>query len=179
MWESNMAVAFNFPDHNELQVENRSMRPGFVTRCNPTSRIPPASSRSASKLGDPLCRTGLDGNNGCRRQLRHRLYDQAVYHQGLRLGREKGLVNAVGAQYTTSKGENIQIVHGDGKFTLQMAKPSPLRTSSGAAVISRCKNTPTRTNRNCMPPPGKSTRTASSSRKARAILPLRFQAMCR
>ena len=31
MWESNMAVAFNFPDHNELQVENRSMRPMFAT----------------------------------------------------------------------------------------------------------------------------------------------------
>ena len=54
MWESNMAVAFNFPDHNELQVENRSMRPGFATCCNPTSRIPPASSRSASKTGRPI-----------------------------------------------------------------------------------------------------------------------------
>ena len=52
------------------------------------------------------------------------------------------------------------------------AKPSPLRISSGAAVISRCKRKPTR---NCMPPPGKSTRTASSSSKTKAIVPLRFQ----
>ena len=26
MWESNMAIAFNFPDHNELQVEKESQR---------------------------------------------------------------------------------------------------------------------------------------------------------
>lgn len=54
MWESNMAVAFNFPDHNELQVENRSMRTRFAACCNPTSRSPPASSRSASKTGRPI-----------------------------------------------------------------------------------------------------------------------------
>ena len=88
MWESNMAVAFNFPDHNELQVEKQV----DAERCSQRAETllqgshPPEVHGQHQKLGDPLCRTEPDGNNGCRRQLRHRLYDQAVYHQGLRLG---------------------------------------------------------------------------------------------
>lgn len=92
----------------------------FAACCNPTSRIPPASSRSASKTGqthyaalDSTATTDAGGSSGI--GFTTKQYTIPDYGSV----NAKGLVNADGAQYTTSKGENIQIVHGDGKFTLQ------------------------------------------------------------
>lgn len=121
MWESNMAVAFNFPDHNELQVEKqvdandvRESLQRYVTdptRQKFTVGIKNWATHYAAL--NPTATTDAGGGSGIgftTKQYTIKDYGSVE---------KKGLVNAVGAQYTTSKGENIQIVHGDGKFTLQ------------------------------------------------------------
>lgn len=121
MWESNMAVAFNFPDHNELQVEKqvdandvRESLQRYVTdptRQKFTVGIKNWATHYAAL--NPTATTDAGGSSGIgftTKQYTIKDYGSVA---------EKGLVDAVGAQYTTSKGENIQIVHGDGKFTLQ------------------------------------------------------------
>ena len=55
MWESNMAVAFNFPDHNELQVEKKVDVTG-VTNCSKTASKTRRFSPSTSKIWPPLRR---------------------------------------------------------------------------------------------------------------------------
>lgn len=120
MWESNMAVAFNFPDHNELQVEKQvdatgvrdSLQPYFT---NSTRQFTVGIKNWATHYAalDSTATTDAGGSSGIgftTKQYTIKDYGSVE---------KKGLVNAVGAQYTTSKGENIQIVHGDGKFTLQ------------------------------------------------------------
>ena len=120
MWESNMAVAFNFPDHNELQVEKQVdatevcdlLQPYFT---NSTRQFTVSIKNWATHYAalNPTATTDAGGSSGI--GFTTKQYTIPDYGSV----KEKGLVNAAGAQYTTSKGENIQIVHGDGKFTLQ------------------------------------------------------------
>ena len=120
MWESNMAVAFNFPDHNELQVEKQIdatevrglLKPYFT---NSTRQFTVGIKNWATHYAarDSTATTDAGGSSGI--GFTTKQYTIPDYGSV----EKKGLVNAVGAQYTTSKGENIQIVHGDGKFTLQ------------------------------------------------------------
>ena len=121
MWESNMAVAFNFPDHNELQVEKQvdatkvrdSLQSYFKdsTRQKFTVSIKNWATHYAAL--NQTATTDAGGSSGI--GFTTKQYTIPDYGSV----NAKGLVNADGAQYTTSKGENIQIVHGDGKFTLQ------------------------------------------------------------
>ena len=121
MWESNMAVAFNFPDHNELQVEKQvdatkvrdSLQSYFKdsTRQKFTVSIKNWATHYAAL--NQTATTDAGGSSGI--GFTTKQYTIPDYGSV----NAKGLVNADGAQYTTSKGENIQIVHGDGKFTPQ------------------------------------------------------------
>ena len=120
MWESNMAVAFNFPDHNELQVEKQvdatkvrdSLQPYFTKSTRQfTVGIKNWATHYAAL--DSTATTDAGGSSGI--GFTTKQYTIPDYGSV----KAKGLVNADGAQYTTSKGENIQIVHDDGKFTLQ------------------------------------------------------------
>lgn len=120
MWESNMAVAFNFPDHNELQVEKQVdandvrglLQPYFT---NSTRQFTVGIKNWATHYAarDLTATTDAGGNSGI--GFTTKQYTIPDYGSV----EAKGLKEAAGAQYTTSKGENIQIVHGDGKFTLQ------------------------------------------------------------
>ena len=120
MWESNMAVAFNFPDHNELQVEKqvdaagvrKLLQPYFT---DPNLKFTVGIKNWATHYAalDPTATTDAGGSSGI--GFTTKQYTIPDYGSV----KEKGLVNAAGAQYTTSEGENIQIVGGNGKFTLQ------------------------------------------------------------
>lgn len=120
MWESNMAVAFNFPDHNELQVEKQvdatkvrdSLQPYFA---DSTLQFKVGIKNWATHYAalNPTATTDAGGGSGI--GFTTKQYTIPDYGSV----EAKGLKEAAGAQYTTSKGENIQIVHGDGKFTLQ------------------------------------------------------------
>lgn len=120
MWESNMAVAFNFPDHNELQVEKQVDATGVRNALKPyfkdsTLQFQVSIKNWATHYDalNPTATTDAGGGSGI--GFTTKQYTIPDYGSV----EKKGLVNADGAQYTTSKGENIQIVHGDGKFTLQ------------------------------------------------------------
>lgn len=120
MWESNMAVAFNFPDHNELQVEKQVDADGVREKLQPyftnsTRQFTVGIKNWATHYDalDPTATTDAGGSSGI--GFTTKQYTIPDYGSV----EKKGLVNAVGAQYTTSKGENIQIVHDDGTFTLQ------------------------------------------------------------
>ena len=120
MWESNMAVAFNFPDHNELQVEKQvdadevreSLR-SYVT--DPTRQKFTVSIKNwathYAALGTTAT-TDAGGSSGI--GFTTKQYTIPDYGSV----NAKGLVNADGAQYTTSKDEKTRMVN-DGKFTLQ------------------------------------------------------------
>ena len=121
MWESNMAVAFNFPDHNELQVEKQvdttdvcnALKPYFK---DPTLQKFTVSIKNWATHYDALdlaATTDAGGSSGI--GFTTKQYTIPDYGSV----EAKGLKEAAGAQYTTSKGENIQIVDGNGKFTLQ------------------------------------------------------------
>lgn len=121
MWESNMAVAFNFPDHNELQVEKQVdatdvcdlLQPYFKdsTRQKFTVSIKNWATHYAAR--DLTATTDAGGSSGI--GFTTKQYTIPDYGSVA----EKGLVKAAGAQYTTSKDEKIHTVDGDGKFTLQ------------------------------------------------------------
>ena len=120
MWESNMAVAFNFPDHNELQVEKQVDATGV--RNSLKSYF--ADSTLQFKVGiknwathyaalNPTATTDAGGGSGIgftTKQYTIKDYGSVE---------AKGLVNADGAQYTTSKDEKTYTVGKDGTFTLQ------------------------------------------------------------
>ena len=120
MWESNMAVAFNFPDHNELQVEKQVdatdvcdlLKPYFTKS---TRQFTVSIKNWATHYAplDPTATTDAGGSSGI--GFTTKQYTIPDYGSV----KEKGLVDAARAQYTTSKGENIQIVDDNGKFTLQ------------------------------------------------------------
>ena len=120
MWESNMAVAFNFPDHNELQVEKQVdandvrglLQPYFT---NSTRQFTVGIKNWATHYAalNPTATTDAGGSSGI--GFTTKQYTIPDYGSV----EKKGLVNADGAQYTTSKGESTNEVGADGKFTLQ------------------------------------------------------------
>ena len=120
MWESNMAVAFNFPDHNELQVEKQvnadevreSLR-SYVT--DPTRQKFTVSIKNWATHYAALNQTATtDAGGSSGIGFTTKQYTIPDYGSV----NAKGLVNADGAQYTTSKDEKTRMVN-DGKFTLQ------------------------------------------------------------
>ena len=121
MWESNMAVAFNFPDHNELQVEKQVDADGVREKLQSYFTDP---TRQKFTVGiknwathyaalDSAATTDAGGGSGIGFTTKqYTIPDYGSVNAGT-------LVDAVGAQYTTSKGENTNKVGTDGKFTLQ------------------------------------------------------------
>ena len=120
MWESNMAVAFNFPDHNELQVEKqvdatgvRKLLQPYFTNSNLQFKVGIKNWATHYAALDPTATTDAGGGSGIgftTKQYTIKDYGSVA---------EKGLVYAAGAQYTTSEGEETNTVGKDGKFTLQ------------------------------------------------------------
>lgn len=121
MWESNMAVAFNFPDHNELQVEKQVDATGvreslqrYVT--DPTRQKFTVGIKNWATHYDALgttATTDAGGGSGIGFTTKqYTIKDYGSVNAG-------NLVNAAGAQYTTSNDENTREVNRDGKFTLQ------------------------------------------------------------
>ena len=121
MWESNMAVAFNFPDHNELQVEKQVDATGvreslqrYVT--DPTRQKFTVGIKNWATHYAALGTTATtDAGGGSGIGFTTKQYTIKDYGSVA----EKGLVYAVGAQYTTSNGEETKRVRDDGTFTLQ------------------------------------------------------------
>ena len=120
MWESNMAVAFNFPDHNELQVEKqvdatdvRGLLKTYFTKSTRQFTVSIKNWATHYAALNPTATTDAGGGSGI--GFTTKQYTIPDYGSV-----EKGqLVDAVGAQYTTSNGEEICEVKSDGKFTLQ------------------------------------------------------------
>lgn len=121
MWESNMAVAFNFPDHNELQVEKQVDATGV--RNSLKSYF--ADSTLQFKVGiknwathyaalNPTATTDAGGSSGIGFTTKqYTIPDYGSVAAG-------GLKEAVGAQYTTSKDDKTHtVVNSDGTFDLQ------------------------------------------------------------
>lgn len=120
MWESNMAVAFNFPDHNELQVEKQVdatdvcdlLQPYFT---NSTRQFTVGIKNWATHYAalDPTATTDAGGSSGIGFTTKqYTIKDYGSVNAGK-------LMDAAGAQYTTSNGEEICTVKKDGTFTLQ------------------------------------------------------------
>ena len=120
MWESNMAVAFNFPDHNELQVEKQVDATGVCDLLKPyftdsTLQFTVGIKNWATHYAalDPTATTDAGGGSGIGFTTKqYTIKDYGSVAAG-------GLKEAVGAQYTTSEGESTNEVGADGKFTLQ------------------------------------------------------------
>lgn len=130
MWESNMAVAFNFPDHNELQVEKQVDADGVRDKLQSYFTDPTrqkftvgiknwathyaALDTAATTANDSGTTTG--GNTGSSSGIGFTTKQYTIKDYGsVAAGK---LVDADGAQYTTSKDANTYEVE-DGKFTLQ------------------------------------------------------------
>ena len=119
MWESNMAVAFNFPDHNELQVEKQVdatdvcdlLKPYFTKSTRQfTVGIKNWATHYAAR--DSTATTDAGGGSGIGFTTKqYTIPDYGSVNAGQ-------LMDATGAQYTTSKDEKTRMVN-DGKFTLQ------------------------------------------------------------
>ena len=120
MWESNMAVAFNFPDHNELQVEKQVDADGVREKLQSYFTDP---TRQKFTVGiknwathyaalDTAATTDAGGSSGIGFTTKqYTIKDYGSVNEGK-------LMDADGAQYTTSKDEKTYEVK-DGKFTLQ------------------------------------------------------------
>ena len=121
MWESNMAVAFNFPDHNELQVEKQVdatdvcdlLQPYFTKSTRQfTVSIKNWATHYAAR--DLTATTDAGGGSGI--GFTTKQYTIPDYGSV----EAKGLKEAVGAQYTTSKDDKTHtVVNSDGTFDLQ------------------------------------------------------------
>lgn len=120
MWESNMAVAFNFPDHNELQVEKQVDATGVrdnlqryftdPTRQKFTVGIKNWATHYAAL--DTTATTDAGGGSGIGFTTKqYTIKDYGSVNAGQ-------LMDATGAQYTTSEDEVTRMVD-NGKFTLQ------------------------------------------------------------
>lgn len=120
MWESNMAVAFNFPDHNELQVEKQvdandvreSLQPYFT---DPNLKFTVGIKNWATHYAalNQTATTDTGGGSGIGFTTKqYTIPDYGSVNKGK-------LMDAAGAQYTTSEGESTNEVGADGKFTLQ------------------------------------------------------------
>jgi Cna protein B-type domain protein len=120
MWESNMAVAFNFPDHNELQVEKqvdatgvRGLLKTYFTKSTRQFTVGIKNWATHYAALDPTATTDAGGSSGIGFTTKqYTIKDYGSVKAGT-------LKEAAGAQYTTSEGENIREVNSDGKFTLQ------------------------------------------------------------
>ena len=120
MWESNMAVAFNFPDHNELQVEKQVDATGvreslqrYVT--DPTRQKFTVGIKNWATHYAALNLTATtDAGGGSGIGFTTKQYTIKDYGS-VNAGK---LVDATGAQYTTSKDEVTRMVD-NGTFTLQ------------------------------------------------------------
>ena len=120
MWESNMAVAFNFPDHNELQVEKQvdatdvcDLLQPYFTKSTRQFTVSIKNWATHYAALNPTATTDAGSSSGIgftTKQYTIKDYGSVE---------KKGLVDAVGAQYTTSKDENTREVYKDGTFTLQ------------------------------------------------------------
>ena len=120
MWESNMAVAFNFPDHNELQVEKqvdadgvREKLQSYFTDSTRQFKVGIKNWATHYAALNPTATTDAGGGSGI--GFTTKQYTIPDYGSV----EAKGLVNADGAQYTTSKDEKTYTVGKDGTFTLQ------------------------------------------------------------
>ena len=119
MWESNMAVAFNFPDHNELQVEKQVDADGVREKLQPyftnsTRQFTVGIKNWATHYAalNPTATTDAGGGSGIGFTTKqYTIKDYGSVNAGQ-------LMDATGAQYTTSKDEKTRMVN-DGKFTLQ------------------------------------------------------------
>ena len=120
MWESNMAVAFNFPDHNELQVEKqvdaagvrKLLQPYFT---DPNLKFTVGIKNWATHYAalNQTATTDTGGGSGIGFTTKqYTIPDYGSVNKGK-------LMDAAGAQYTTSEGESTNEVGADGKFTLQ------------------------------------------------------------
>ena len=120
MWESNMAVAFNFPDHNELQVEKqvdandvRGLLQPYFTDSTLQFTVGIKNWATHYAALNTTATTDAGGSSGIGFTTKqYTIPDYGSVEAG-------GLKEAVGAQYTTSNGEEIRTVKKDGKFTLQ------------------------------------------------------------
>ena len=120
MWESNMAVAFNFPDHNELQVEKEVDADGVREKLqsyftDPTLQFKVGIKNWATHYAalNPTATTDAGGGSGIGFTTKqYTIKDYGSVNAGK-------LMDAAGAQYTTSNGEEICTVKRDGTFTLQ------------------------------------------------------------
>ncbi|WP_291210518.1 SpaA isopeptide-forming pilin-related protein [Gemmiger sp.] len=120
MWESNMAVAFNFPDHNELQVEKqvdatgvRDSLQSYFTKSTRQFTVGIKNWATHYAALNPTATTDAGGGSGIGFTTKqYTIPDYGSVAAG-------GLKEAVGAQYTTSEGESTNEVGADGKFTLQ------------------------------------------------------------
>ncbi len=120
MWESNMAVAFNFPDHNELQVEKqvdandvRGLLKPYFTKSTRQFTVSIKNWATHYAARDLTATTDTGGSSGI--GFTTKQYTIPDYGSV----EAKGLKEAAGAQYTTSKDEKICTVGEDGTFTLQ------------------------------------------------------------
>lgn len=120
MWESNMAVAFNFPDHNELQVEKqvdandvRGLLQPYFTNSTLQFKVGIKNWATHYAALDPTATTDAGGGSGIGFTTKqYTIKDYGSVNEGK-------LMDADGAQYTTSKGEKTNTVGKDGTFTLQ------------------------------------------------------------
>ena len=120
MWESNMAVAFNFPDHNELQVEKqvdvtgvRDQLQSYFTDSNRQFTVGIKNWATHYAALNQTATTDAGGGSGIGFTTKqYTIKDYGSVNAG-------NLVNAAGAQYTTSNDENTREVNRDGTFTLQ------------------------------------------------------------
>ena len=119
MWESNMAVAFNFPDHNELQVEKqvdatgvRGLLQSCFTDSNRQFTVGIKNWATHYAALNQTATTDAGGGSGIGFTTKqYTIKDYGSVNAGQ-------LMDATGAQYTTSEDEKTRMVD-NGKFTLQ------------------------------------------------------------
>ena len=139
MWESNMAVAFNFPDHNELQVEKQVdaddvhdlLKPyvtdptrqkftvgikNWATHYAPLDTTATTANESDNTTALVADSANTGGSTGGSSGIGFTTKQYTIKDYGS--VNEGKLMDADGAQYTTSKDEKTYEVK-DGKFTLQ------------------------------------------------------------
>lgn len=115
-----MAVAFNFPDHNELQVEKQVDATGvrgklqpYFTNSNLQFTVGIKNWATHYAALNQTATTDAGGGSGIGFTTKqYTIKDYGSVAAG-------GLKNATGAQYTTSNGEETNTVGADGTFTLQ------------------------------------------------------------
>ena len=114
MWESNMAVAFNLPDNNELQVQKivdtKDVNEWFKSCFDTSDLFAFTIQNQATHYQEPKQDATITKTGFTTKQE-----DIPVYGSI----KAKGLTNAAGAQFTTTKNNNTQVVDGNGQFKLQ------------------------------------------------------------